>query len=206
MDQRGVNREEIVATTRRSVVDFYFDPACPWAWRTAVWIRAVAKVRPIEVRWKCLSLEEINRAPQTVHENHPKSRGPFRTLVLARRRGGEEAIDRLYAALGVARHERKEDLGDPVTVRKALVETGLGERLYDEALADPTTEQEYLAEHAAIAGRGAFGVPSLVIEGGKPIFGPVMYPVEGEEAGELYDHVAALSRSPVFFELKRGRN
>ncbi len=195
-----------MAASGRSVVDFYFDPVCPWAWRTSRWIREVARVRPVEVHWKCLSLEEINRAPGTLRDEHARSRRPFRTLVLARRRGGADAIDRLYAALGAARHERKQDLGDPATVKAALVEAGLSDGLYDEALGDPTTEREYLAEHAAVAERGGFGVPTLVIDGGAPIFGPVIDPVPvDEEAGVLFDHVAGLSRVSTFFELKRNR-
>jgi 2-hydroxychromene-2-carboxylate isomerase len=195
-----------VGTDGRSVVDFYFDPACPWAWRTSLWIQEAARVRPIELRWRCLSLEEINRPLGALMEVHATSRAPFRTLVLARRRGGERAIGRLYAALGAARHARKQDLGDPATVTTALAEAGLDVGLYAEALADPTTEGEYLAEHAAIAERGAFGVPTLVIDGSAPIFGPVLHPApEGEAAGALYDHVAALTRIPAFFELKRSR-
>jgi 2-hydroxychromene-2-carboxylate isomerase len=191
----------------RIVVDFYLDPACPWAWRTAVWMQEAAKVRPIDVHWKLLSLEEVNRPRGTLHDSHVKSRAPFRVLVLARRQGGEKAIEALYAALGVARHERKLDLGEPATVRDALGEAGLSATLYDEALADPTTEQEYMAEHAAIVERGAFGVPTLVIDGGPPVFGPVIQPPpRGEEAGVLFDHVAGLSRIPTFFELKRNRS
>lgn len=190
----------------RTIVDFYLDPVCPWAWRTARWIREVARVRPIEVRWKCLSLEEVNRPRGTVRDVHQASRAPFRALVLARRTGGEPAIDRLYVTLGAARHERRENLGDPATVKAALVEAGLSASLLDEALADPTTEREYMAEHTEVVERGGFGVPTLVLDGGLPIFGPVIDPVpQGEEAGTLYDHVAALSRIPTFFELKRTR-
>ena len=192
--------------TSRTLVDFYLDPACPWAWRTSRWIREVARVRPVEIRWKCLSLEEINRARGTLRDSHQASRAPFRTLVLSRRKGGEAAAERFYAALGAARHERRHDLGDPGTVKAALVEAGLSDTLYDEALADPTTEREYLAEHTEVVERGGFGVPTLVLDGGPPIFGPVIGPVpHGEAAGALYDHVAGLSRIPTFFELKRNR-
>jgi 2-hydroxychromene-2-carboxylate isomerase len=188
------------------VVDFYFDPVCPWAWRTSLWIQEAARVRPIELRWRCLSLEEINRPLGALKDVHAASRAPFRTLVLARRRGGEDAIGRLYAALGATRHARRQELTDPATVKAALAEVGLEGDLYDEALADPTTEDEYLAEHAAIAAQGGFGVPTLVIDGSPPIFGPVIHPAPaGEAAGALYDHVAALSRIPTFFELKRSR-
>ena len=47
---------------------------------------------------------------------------------------------------------------------------------------------------------------SLVIDGGAPIFGPVITQVPtGEEAGELWDHVRTLSTKDYFFELKRTR-
>ena len=34
--------------TTQKEVTFYFDPICPWAWRASLWIREVAKVRPIQ--------------------------------------------------------------------------------------------------------------------------------------------------------------
>lgn len=101
--------------TPRTVVDFYLDPACPWAWRTSLSMREVARVRPVDVRWKCLSLEEINRVRGTLREAHQASRAPFRALVLARRTGGQPAIDRLYAALGAARHDREDQAYRSVT-------------------------------------------------------------------------------------------
>ncbi len=51
------------------------------------------------------------------------------------------------------------------------------------------------------------GVPILVFDGGVGLCGPVMEPVPtGEEALELWDHVAALARMPGFYELKRSRS
>ena len=191
---------------RRMTVDFYFDPICPWAWRTSLWIREVAKVRPIDVHWKFLSLEEINRPAGTLKDSHLQSRGPFRVMTLVRRLGGDEALDKLYLALGKARHDRKEDLSDASVVEAALKEAGRSPSLLAEALTDPTTEQEYLAEHKAVVERGGFGVATLEIDGSDPIFGPVIEPVpSGEEAGQLFDHVVALSRLKYFYELKRSR-
>ena len=46
-------------STQKQPVDFYFDPSCPWAWRTALWIQEVEKVRPIEVTWKFFSLAKL---------------------------------------------------------------------------------------------------------------------------------------------------
>jgi 2-hydroxychromene-2-carboxylate isomerase len=195
-----------MASNGKTSVDFYLDTACPWSWRTSVWMREVAQVRPVDVHWKFLSLEEINKPLDTVREGHIASRRTFRTMVLARRRHGDEAVNRLYVAFGNAKHERQEDLGDEAVVRSCIEEAGFSPSLLDEALADPTTEEEYVAEHRAIVERGGFGVASLVIDGSEPVFGPVIIPVpEGEEAGQLWDHVQAMSTKGYFFELKRTR-
>ena len=187
-------------------IDFYLDTACPWSWRTSVWIREARKVRPIDIRWKFFSLEEVNKPMNTVKEGHIASRRTFRTMVLARRRHGEDAVDKLYWEFGQAKHERGEDLADEAVVRSCIEAAGFSPSLLDEALADPTTEQEYLDEHKAIAEKGAFGVASLVIEGSEPLFGPVIIPVpEGEEAGELWDGIKLMSTKKYFYELKRTR-
>jgi len=41
-------------------IDFYFDPMCPWAYQTSVWIREVRRLTGLEISWKFFSLEEIN--------------------------------------------------------------------------------------------------------------------------------------------------
>ena len=194
------------ATNGATAVDFYLDVACPWSWRTSVWIREARKVRPIDIRWKFFSLEEVNKPMDTVKEGHLASRRTFRTMVLARRKHGEEAVDKLYWEFAQAKHERDEDIGDEAVVRTAIEAAGYSPSLLDEALADPTTETEYIEEHKAIAEKGAFGVASLVIEGGEPVFGPVIIPVpEGEDAGELWDGIKLMSTKNYFFELKRTR-
>ena len=195
------------AANGKTTVDFYFDPICPWAWRTSLWIREVRQVRPLDVRWKFLSLEEINRPAGTLKDSPLQSRGPFRVMVAARRLGGEDAVDKLYLALGKARHERDQDLSEDAVLVGALEEAGLSRSLLGEALSDPSTEEEYLADHHAVVERGGFGVATLVIDGDPPIFGPVIEPVpRGDEAGRLFDHVAQMSKLEYFFELKRNRS
>jgi 2-hydroxychromene-2-carboxylate isomerase len=198
-----------MAANGKPVVDFYLDTACPWSWRTSVWMREVAKVRDVDVHWKFFSLEEINRANNPdaeVRPGHLESRNTFRTMVLARRRGGDEAVNKLYHEFGTAKHEEKKAL-DEDTVRLCIEKAGFSPSLLDEALADDSTKSEYLAEHKAAAARGTFGVATLEIDGSEPVFGPVIIPVpRGEEAGELWDHVTAMSTKGYFFELKRTRH
>ncbi|MDP8923638.1 MAG: DsbA family protein [Chloroflexota bacterium] len=168
------------------------------------------RVRPVEVRWRFFSLEEVNKGEdKTVDWENGRSAPVLRVLALVRRRHGDDAVDRLYDALGQARFVRDEKLDDPAVVEAALEAAGLDRSLRAAALADPATRDEVLAEHRAIVeSRGAFGVPTLVLDGGDgpEMFGPVVDPVpEGDAAGELWDRVAWLMRQPGFFEVKRTR-
>src|SRR5439155_8512641 len=104
---------------------------------------------------------------------------------------GQEALDRLYDALGQARFVREETLNEPAVIEAALQKAELDPGLRETALADSSTRDEVAKEHAEIVEKQqAFGVPHIVLDGGKGpgMFGPVINPVpEGEEAGELWD-------------------
>jgi 2-hydroxychromene-2-carboxylate isomerase len=194
-------------TKQTQEVDFYFDVSCPWAWRTALWIREVAKVRPIQVTWKFLSLAKINEAGDYSRDSHTASHATFPLLARARAQGGNEAVERLYMALGQARHERKESLADAAVIERALTEAGLDPAWRTEAAAEPGMEERILAEHQEGVERlKAFGVPTLSINGQRGFFGPVITSVPtGEDAGELWDHIAWLAAREDFFEYKRSR-
>ena len=167
-------------------------------------------MRPVEVRWRFFSLEEVNKGDKTVDWENGRSAPVLRVLALVRRQHGEDGVDRFYQALARARFEREQQFSDAGVCEKALEEAGLDPGLKAAALADPSTRDEVLAEHADIVARdGAFGVPTLVLDvgDGPGIFGPVIKPVpEGEAAGELWDRVYWLLRQPGFFELKRARS
>jgi hypothetical protein len=171
-------------------------------------MRQVRQVRPVEVRWRFFSLEEVNKGDNAVDWEAGRAAPALRVLALVRRQHGNDAVDRLYEALGRARFERKEDL-TPEVLESALREIGLDPGLRATALADSSTREEVEQEHAAIVGKmEAFGVPTIVLDDGTGpgIFGPVIDPVpEGEAAGELWDRFAWLIRQPGFFELKRTR-
>ena len=124
-----------------------------------------------------------------------------------RREGGNDAVGRAYEAIGTLVHEGGRSLDDTV-VREALERSGLDPSLVDRALADGSTLRDVEREHRDVVDEvGAFGVPTIVLPSSKGVFGPVTAVApEGEEAGELWDHVRWLADREDFFELKRSRD
>jgi 8-oxo-dGTP pyrophosphatase MutT (NUDIX family) len=94
-----------------------------------------------------------------------------------------------------------------VAVRESLEEAGLDPSLLDKALADESTWDAVLAEHnELIANTRSFGVPTIVLEGGEAIFGPVISQLPDDADGvELWKHVSWLVRYENFSEVKRDR-
>jgi 2-hydroxychromene-2-carboxylate isomerase len=188
-------------------VDFYFDSLCPWAWRTSLWIRDVAAVRPIEVPWKPFSLAIVNNVDPTTDQ----ARKGFllgRTLIAAARCDGNAGVDRLYRAFGDAIHRHKLDPLLPQVVVDALSAAGLPPDLADSALRDDSTESALLASHAEGRRLGAFGVPTLVLDGSETaVFGPVIDPVpSADDALQLWDMTVWTHRQPFLWEFKRDRH
>ncbi len=190
-------------------INFHFDPQCPLAWRTALWVREVRDVRPVQVQWKFFSLEIVNRKEGTEPDFvNGYGWAALRTLALARKRGGNEAVEPVYLALGAAQHGRRESIREPEGVRNALQKAGLDPQMVDEALADESTLQAVLADHEeAVSRYNAFGVPTIAYEDSNVgFYGPIIQFVpRGEEAGELWDYTAWTLHQPNLFELKRDR-
>lgn len=191
-------------------IHFHFDPLCPWAWRTALWVREARQVRQVDVEWRLFSLEIVNRKEGT-EPDYENGYGwvALRTLAIARRKGGNETIERVYLALGDATHGRTESIREPNGVRAALQQAGLAATLVDEALADKRTIQDVLADHEeAVSRYHAFGVPTIAIEGSDVgFYGPIIQHVpRGEDVGELWDYTNWALRQPNLFEMKRDRN
>lgn len=188
------------------VVRFHFDPACPWAWQSALWIWEVESVRDVEVEWRLFSLRMINAVDD---DARARERGSveLRTLTLARRSGGNDGVARLYRALGERTHDASQK-PSPGILRAALAAAGLPESLAADAQDDESTSEEVRADHErAVAEVGAFGVPTIVLPSGKGIFGPVVARApRGESAGELWDRVRYLVELDGFYELKRARD
>jgi predicted DsbA family dithiol-disulfide isomerase len=183
---------------------FYFDPLCPWAWLTSLWAREVRRQRPLEIEWKFFSLAGVNDRDDQWH-------GPLRICALARREGGNDAVDRTYLALGRLFHERADSFNDidrlAEIAKPFLRDAGLDPDLAARALEDPGTRDDVLAEHQDAVDRfRAFGVPWLLVNGDEVgFFGPVIgNDVRGDDAVQLWEHFRWLGSQPELYELKRG--
>lgn len=190
-------------------INVHFDPLCPLAWRTDLWLREVRSVRPLHITWRFFSLETINRK-EGVEPDYANGPGwaAQRTLALARQRGGNEGLEEVYLALGAAQHGRRETIRDPNGVRMALQKAGLDTSLVDQALADETTIRDVQTDHQeAVERYHAFGVPTVAFEGSNVgFYGPIIESVpRGEEAGQWWDQLEWALRQPNLFELKRDR-
>ncbi len=195
--------------TNLTDLTLHIDPACPWAWLTSRWLSEVENVRPVRVTTRLFVLAEINRDKEPDERRlrfQRASETAMRVMIAARRAGGDAALARVYTELGEAHFERGDPLDDPAVLRRASGAAGLDPALVQAAAADPSTREEMLQDHRAIAARGAFGVPTLVVGDASPMFGPcVDARITGEAAGELWDRVSWLLTAEHFYELKRER-
>lgn len=192
------------------LIRFHFDPLCPWAWLTSRWVAALEERGVLQVEWALFSLEVVNEGTEEIERKALRRGTPaLRTAVAVRRRYGSSGLGAYYTALGTHVHEQGQPIEEQDTLRGALDEAGLPTSLLEEALADDSTWQEVLRDHQALVDRTrSFGVPTIVLDGGDgpAIFGPVISLVpEGDDAVELWQHVAWLTRYGSFAELKRER-
>lgn len=192
----------------RPVVDFWFDPACPWAWLTSRWMDEVTRVRDVEVRWHVMSLSVLNEGrdlPETYRALMDDSWAPVRVLVAAARDHGDKVLKPLYDALGSRRHtDRRTDTA--AIVEEALAEVGLPPELAEVGATDEVDDLLRASHGEAITLVGdEVGTPVVAIDG-VGFFGPVITPAPtGEAAGRLFDGLALVTQVPGFYELKRTR-
>ena len=199
---------------------FYFDPVCPFAWMTSKWVRQVADQRDYDVEWRFISLRLVNadvdydaHFPADYEAGHTAGLRLLRVAARVRDMRGNEAVGRLYEALGryifeVDEQPGRAERGTREFVEPILAEIGLPSDLAD-ALDDESADAQIRAETEealTLTGKDV-GTPILHFrpaDGGVAFFGPVISRLPSkEESVELWEHVVALASFPGFAELKR---
>lgn len=181
---------------------------CPFAFQTSIWIREVREQTGLNIDWRFFSLEEVNRLED---QKHPWERewsygwSMMRIGALLRRHSMDD-LDRWYLRAGSALHLEGLKAHQPDVARHLLEELDLDPDLVDQAIEDPSTNDEILAEHRRVVEAGGFGVPTLFF-GDDCLFGPVLIdPPTGEAALDLWDLVTGWLNHPHLFELQRPKN
>ena len=209
--------------TEHADIEFFWDPICPYAWQTSRWIRRVAQVRGLTVRWRFINLAILNeeryddadslegkRAP------HARGRRMLRVAASVRTDEGDAAMGALYEAFGETMWSRESEPGAHFMEHVATVghlEEVLTRAGFDPGHAgaadDPSFDDVLRAETEEAVGRTGRDVGTPIITFGPPdgpsVFGPVIsaVPDTDEECLELYDATLTLCRFSTFSELKR---
>ena len=201
-------------------LDFFFDPVCPWAWITSRWVAEVQELRNYTVSWKFISLKILNQdkmdyasMPAGYKDVHAAGTSCLRVAAKARSVAGNDAVAKVYTALGFSLHNNKErelfvaDIEGHIA--GLLSQAGLpvewalsvNDESFDRLIAEET------AMGLERAGKDV-GTPIITFNPGglkeASFFGPVISTIpRGENATKLWDAIETIVTSSDMAELKR---
>ncbi|CAB4621524.1 unannotated protein [freshwater metagenome] len=201
-------------------LDFFFDPVCPWAWITSRWVTEVQALRDYNVSWKFISLKLLNEdkmdyasMPAGYKEVHAAGTSGLRVAAKARSVAGNDAVAKVYTALGTSLHNNQErekfvaDIEGHIAQLLAAADLPVE---WASAVHDETFDR-LIADETAIALERAgkdVGTPIITFNpsGVKEasFFGPVISTIpRGEDATKLWDAIETIATASGMAELKR---
>lgn len=190
-----------------TAVQFYFDPACPFAWVASRWLIDTGQRRTTDIGWRQMSLAVLNeRATDlTDQQQHHMdvSRQLGRVLAAAHHDHGDVVIGPLYTALG----HRIHDQGEPVTtaaVEAALADSGLDPHLANEMTSTLYDSAVRVAHQESQDKLGSTGGSPITCLNGRCFFGPVLTAIPTKTQGDkLFDALVAIADVAEFAQLQR---
>jgi len=200
-------------------IEFFFDPGCPFAWQTSVWIRRVAELRDVSVGWRFISLlfiNEGNDVPDGMRKAQRRGLEYHRLCAAARESLGNDAVGDLYKAYGERfwYGEGSGDIGERLSAASAgadpaaiVADLGLPTELLAN-LEDDTWDSLVRAESDEAFRRTGPDVGTPILTFGPPdgnsLFGPVISSVPDDETSlALFDAMQVFGSFTGFSELKR---
>ena len=200
-------------------LDFFFDPVCPWAWITSRWVTEVQALRDYDVSWKFISLKIINKdldyskMPAGYADVHAAGTAGLRVAAKGRSVAGNEAVAKVYTALGTSLHnnqEREKFVADIEGHIAGLLKSADLPIEWASAVHDETFDR-LISDETAIALERAgkdVGTPIITFHPGltneASFFGPVISNIpRGEAAVKLWDAIETIATSSGMAELKR---
>lgn len=198
-----------------SRIDMWFDPMDPWSWIVSRWLLEVRSVRGIDIGFHVMSVSLLNAGrevpgqyrddPDAYRERMRRAWAPVRVATAAIVREGQDVLADLYTAMGRRIHEEGNDDYESV-IQESLKETGLPADLADAAHTDAHDDALRASHQAGLAPVGSDVGSPIVHLAGAAFFDAVISRIpRGEQAGSLFDALAAMARFPHFWELKRTR-
>jgi protein-disulfide isomerase-like protein with CxxC motif len=191
-----------------TAIDFYFDPACPWTWITAEWVREVAPQRDLDVTWKTYSLLVKNGAGMPDQYRIPIEAqwSGLRVIERARLDYGNDAVAALYRSFGTAIHYDGDNT--LATLDECVKAAGVDLSVLSAAEDASLDAAIHASTGAGVALTGAdVGVPIIAVANLPMVyFGPVMSPAPtGDDAVRLWDAYVTLASIEGVCEIKRTR-
>lgn len=199
-------------------IEFFFDPGCPFAWQTSVWIRRVSELTGIKIGWRFISLKVINEGQKHSPERAESLERGFRfhrITAAARERLGNDAVGALYRAYGEAywytagtgsEDERAAAAAARVDPATLIADLGLPSDLV-EAADDTSLDAVIRAESAEAFRRTGedVGTPIITFTSSQnSLFGPVISSIPDDElAVRFYEALRTFADFDAFAELKR---
>ncbi|SJM51075.1 DsbA family protein [Gulosibacter sp. 10] len=198
-----------MAESTPTKVEFWFDPACPWAWMTSRWIEEVERLREgVDVQWNVMSLAILNegRDMDEAHRaSHQRSLRACKVAAGIASELGNAQTKAFYDEIGAINHPEGRANEEGV-LEEAVSRAGIDAELIARADAGEFDERLRASHERGIGLVGQdVGTPIISVDG-VAFFGPVISPApKGDMALQLFDGVVAAAGFDGFFELKRSR-